>query len=375
MESEAVSERVRSLIDSMGATQDSFAALVGLDSTKLSKSLNGKRRFTSLELAQVAQAGNVTVDWLLTGQVEALAARVSPQSTGDLAPVIDEARRIAEARENLAFLGVRPELPPTPAVTSSLWIDQGNELAEFALQNLGLPNVSADTEDFASAIERVFAIDVRFTDTHGVCDGLALHATGARVLIVATSQKPTRHRFTMAHELCHLLCGDDQEELHVDRDIMASASKKGPSEVRANVFAASLLMPESILAERTPRKPTDDLWFHELVMDLMVSPSALSWRLFNLKLLTHEDRARLGGRSTVESAAALDKLKTYTMWLEGSESSRVPTALIEDVLQAYLDRKTTLQPLATLLQADIQKVRAAIEDASAEEEEQDAFVP
>ena len=57
-----VEERVRQLIKESDLTHTEFGARIGLEKTKLSKSLAGSRRFTSLELALVAEQGGVTVD-------------------------------------------------------------------------------------------------------------------------------------------------------------------------------------------------------------------------------------------------------------------------------------------------------------------------
>ena len=46
---------------------------IGLDDSKLSKSLGGIRRFSSLDLARIAEQCDVTVDWLVTGEEPALA--------------------------------------------------------------------------------------------------------------------------------------------------------------------------------------------------------------------------------------------------------------------------------------------------------------
>lgn len=60
-------QRVRRIIDAAGQTHRDFAARIGLEPTKLSKSLKGHRRFTPGELAAVAAAGGVSVDWLVHG--------------------------------------------------------------------------------------------------------------------------------------------------------------------------------------------------------------------------------------------------------------------------------------------------------------------
>ncbi|MGW1005989.1 TetR family transcriptional regulator C-terminal domain-containing protein [Streptomyces sp. NPDC002520] len=61
-------QRVRRVIDTVAVTQRAFAARIGLEPTKLSKSLQGNRRFTADELSAVAAAGGVSVDWLMHGR-------------------------------------------------------------------------------------------------------------------------------------------------------------------------------------------------------------------------------------------------------------------------------------------------------------------
>ncbi len=60
-------DRVRLLVKSSLTTQRDFARTVGLEPTKLSKSLNGLRRFTPSELATIATAADVSLVWLVDG--------------------------------------------------------------------------------------------------------------------------------------------------------------------------------------------------------------------------------------------------------------------------------------------------------------------
>lgn len=66
---------------------------VGLEPTKLSKSLHGKRRFTAAELAAVAAAGGVSLEWLLYGNGAGPEEPSPAEQTGAGSPVGDEARR------------------------------------------------------------------------------------------------------------------------------------------------------------------------------------------------------------------------------------------------------------------------------------------
>jgi hypothetical protein len=72
-----------------------------LDADKLSKSLTGVRRFTSYELALVAERGRTTVDWLLTGVAPeeiAVAARAQARSGDSGLEDLRTDRRCAHAR-------------------------------------------------------------------------------------------------------------------------------------------------------------------------------------------------------------------------------------------------------------------------------------
>jgi len=78
---EAARERVREVLQRYPGSQRAFGEEIGLDPTKLSKSLTGVRRFTAAELTRIAGIGSVTVNWLVNGSDEAYAGVVAPQRT------------------------------------------------------------------------------------------------------------------------------------------------------------------------------------------------------------------------------------------------------------------------------------------------------
>jgi Helix-turn-helix. len=99
-------QRIRQLIARSGRDQDEFATLIGLDAADLSKSLSGTRRFTSLDLARIAEAGGVTVDWLLgLDDTPTLASRHASAAVESAGKAIEEADRLTQLRADLAFLG------------------------------------------------------------------------------------------------------------------------------------------------------------------------------------------------------------------------------------------------------------------------------
>ncbi|WP_139004964.1 TetR/AcrR family transcriptional regulator [Arthrobacter crystallopoietes] len=73
-----VTERVRKSIKNSGMAQREVAHHIGLDETKLSKALNGTRRFHPQELTDLADITGVTVNWLLSGSDETHGPSVPP---------------------------------------------------------------------------------------------------------------------------------------------------------------------------------------------------------------------------------------------------------------------------------------------------------
>lgn len=77
-EHDELRERVRGLIRAMPVAQREFAAGIDLDETKLSKALNGTRRFSPHELMRIAEYSGVTVNWLLHGSDDAATVTAVP---------------------------------------------------------------------------------------------------------------------------------------------------------------------------------------------------------------------------------------------------------------------------------------------------------
>lgn len=104
-------------------------------------------------------------------------------------------------------------------------------------------------------VVRDFA-DVEHDDVPAGCDGLVISLHGPRprpLVILDRAQSPVRRRFTLAHELGHILlpwhlgstlaCNANQSLFDVEGDHVADAERE------ANRFAADLLVPPAWLAD------------------------------------------------------------------------------------------------------------------------------
>lgn len=380
--------RVRRVIEATGLTQGEFAQKVGLDAPKLSKSLSGTRRFSSLDYARIAEIGNVTVDYLLTGEETqfAVAARAAAGAGREVA--LEEAERLTElratatrlghpqpldgfvVRERQAHAAGRLDLPATAPdrfrryQLRDVAKNEGVTLAHRATAHLQHRGLSSADVDLASVIERAFGIDVAVTPLGLDFDGLAVSADGAAIILAAPVELFARQRFTMAHELGHILTADTQD-LHLDPDIDKARHSSDVTEVRANSFAAAFLIPEALVRQRVTRDFADEA-FKELAMDLAVSPQPLAIRLNSLNLIDDWAKNSWKSLSLAEAARGVGRGDEYATRTQAAMQSRAPGLLGRDLVDAYVEGKTTLRPAARLFDLPTDQLRASLDSMKAE---------
>ncbi|WP_035846571.1 helix-turn-helix domain-containing protein [Kitasatospora azatica] len=366
---ETVSDRVRAVIRAASRSQAAFAEQVGLAPDKLSKSLNGVRRFSSLDLALIAEATDVTVDWLLTGR-QATRPAVAARTTAVGAPYRDTieaiTQRFTAAYDVLSLLNRAPALPPLPRLSTDElgYVDQGAELARWALDQLARkgsgPVSEQQTDELVASWERAFGVDVAVTDLPPQLDGLAWQADGLRLILTRRTDNWTRQRFTLAHELGHILACDAQE-LVADSKV-APGRQPEPTEVRANVFAANFLLPADEL--RAAAGDLTENGFARLVTRFGVSPSALAARLNTLGLIDSVTRDTFRRRTTAECHIAVEMMDGYLRRVSLADRERFPLRLVRQLYRAYEEGETTLRPLAALLQEDVEELHDLLSPAN-----------
>jgi len=131
---------------------------------------------------------------------------------------------------------------------------------------------------------------VVFEQLQNEVSGVLVLKNGVTMIAVNALHHPNRQRFTLAHELAHLKLHPHNPTVYVD-DLMVhfrgGEFHRGPTpeEVEANTFAATLLMPESLLekdlAGRTIDASDDDA-VRALAQRYRVSQQALTIRLSDL---------------------------------------------------------------------------------------------
>jgi Zn-dependent peptidase ImmA (M78 family) len=160
------------------------------------------------------------------------------------------------------------------------------EQARALVEKLGLKAPPVPVEKLAKAL----GVKVEYNPFDDELSGMAFLRDGKPVIGVNANHHPNRQRFTIAHELGHILLHRsrldaavliDKNKNFIPRDAI-SAEGTDPVEVEANAFASELLMPvklvRQVLSEST-RDLHDDEYLIALAKRFRVSLAAFQFRL------------------------------------------------------------------------------------------------
>lgn len=131
---------------------------------------------------------------------------------------------------------------------------------------------------------------IEYRNFNNEISGLLIRKQKIVVIAVDEEQPKQRQRFTIAHELGHLVLHDGIEvrvDKHFRINLRSSASSKAEDveEIEANAFAAELLMPRDFLlrdAKKLKLDMEDEKQVSSLAERYDVSRQAMTFRLMNL---------------------------------------------------------------------------------------------
>lgn len=143
-------------------------------------------------------------------------------------------------------------------------------------------------------LARMVGAEVHLAPYQGELAGSAIRTPQGMIIGVNAGQPATRQRFTIAHEIGHLLLHPGRpllldEKLRVSRRDERSSMATDVEEMEANQFAAELLMPEVFVRRDVETSlPLDietEIFIAELARRYAVSPQAMTIRLTALGYL------------------------------------------------------------------------------------------
>lgn len=180
-------------------------------------------------------------------------------------------------------------------------------------------------------------------------DGLYLWEQHEPFIVVNKSSRPSRQRFTAAHEFGHheMHRFESDQLLLTDEDIFGSHDDAW--EIEANAFAAYFLAPDEGIRQRLGAVMGENIT-QDMVVELMgvfgLSYNAMTYRLVNAHLINHAQRAALMDNPMVEERmrrAGIDENANT------KPPTHLPRAHINAALRLYEDHVVTPDRLGELL--------------------------
>lgn len=168
------------------------------------------------------------------------------------------------------------------------------QIRKIANKVLGEAHIAAPPVD-VEAVARLLGVRVVYEELDDDMSGLLLITQKRPTIAVNAAHHENRQRFTIAHELGHLLLhATTDDDLFVDKKVFNRNTKASQGvyrqEIEANRFAAELLMPKKmiesiVLSDDDDIDLSDDLIVSQLARSFRVSEQALAIRLASLDLV------------------------------------------------------------------------------------------
>ncbi|MEU7674351.1 helix-turn-helix domain-containing protein [Micromonospora taraxaci] len=234
-----VGEQVRQTRLGAGLSQAELGAQLGLDRTMIAKIESGVRRVDALELVRLATALDVPIDHLLHRRPAVIShrAEVIAEDTDTDAARRSQRLEIALASwlrdvRQLLDIGTLTLISPVRYQGAVISDDDARAAARWLRDGRGIGTEPIDTlMEFCERSGQYVLI----SDLPG--EGASMVDGDLAVSVVSVEGDPGRRRATAAHELGHMVLGDEYSS-----DLAVHASR-ADRESLINAFAAELLLP------------------------------------------------------------------------------------------------------------------------------------
>jgi Zn-dependent peptidase ImmA (M78 family) len=147
------------------------------------------------------------------------------------------------------------------------------KVAAKLLKDAGILQAPVMIRDVAKFLQPKYNLSVLPCSIENV-DGFQVNDGEMNLIGYNREKHPNRIRFTVAHEIGHLVLGHTRQGRKKDIDL----ESKDPDEVAANAFAAELLMPSSWVSKDLDA----GMDVEKLAKKYIVSVDAMGWAVLGL---------------------------------------------------------------------------------------------
>jgi Zn-dependent peptidase ImmA (M78 family)/transcriptional regulator with XRE-family HTH domain len=289
MTTQLIGARIKALREDRRLSQDEVARIFGFkDRQTVSAIENGERRVSVEELLVAVEKLGAPLDYftnpfLLAGEGK-FSWRQSNVAISRLEAFERSAGRWIAAQKVLAPQVGKPvpSMRRTLRLTAKSSFEEAMAAGERFAVDFKLGAVPA--QRLAEAMERELGILVLMVDAIDGVSGAACRLPDLDAVLINRHEVPGRRNFDLAHELFHILTWEAMPPGHVEE---SSEQSKIRVEQLANNFASAVLMPAAVVDRFGP-------WNGDLVSRLnaaanalLVTATALKWRLVALERLTN----------------------------------------------------------------------------------------
>lgn len=402
IDQQELARRLRAAREASRLTQDDVAAYLGVSRSTIAQIELGNRAVTSLELDKLAYLYGRDIRAFLADEFrpeDVLVAlfRRQPDMAGNTQVLSAVRHSLAAGREITSLerlLGVDVALTALPAyplrAPRTKWeaIQQAERVAAEERRRLGLGD--APLPSVAELLEGQGVRTAKAALPDDV-SGLTVADSDVGVLVVVNeAHAPSRQRFSLAHEYCHVLLDRDEKGT-----ISRTSQRDTLPEVRANAFAAAFLMPpmgvigflqglakgkpsrlkaevfdeeEVLVAQARPAPGTQDIQLYDVVLlahHFGVSRISALFRLKSLKLLDEPEFADLQSQEQAGRGRQIAQMLGLAEPQEDGDGIRA--RIVALALEAYRREEITrrkLEELAGLAGLDAAAVEALLGEAA-----------
>lgn len=402
IDQQELARRLRAAREASRLTQDEVAAYLGVSRSTIAQIELGNRAVTSLELDKLAYLYGRDIRAFLADEFrpeDVLVAlfRRQPDMAGNTQVLTAVRHSLAAGREITSLerlLGVDVALTALPAyplrAPRTKWeaIQQAERVAAEERRRLGLGD--APLPSVAELLEGQGVRTAKAALPDDV-SGLTVADSDVGVLVVVNeAHAPSRQRFSLAHEYCHVLLDRDEKGT-----ISRTSQRDTLPEVRANAFAAAFLMPpmgvigflqglakgkpsrlkaevfdeeEVLVAQARPAPGTQDIQLYDVVLlahHFGVSRISALFRLKSLKLLDEPEFADLQSQEQAGRGRQIAQMLGLAEPQEDGDGIRA--RIVALALEAYRREEITrrkLEELAALAGLDAAAVEALLREAA-----------
>lgn len=367
----AVGSRVRAARERAGLSQRDLELRAAISQPTLHRVETGKRTSVTLtDLDRLARALGVGLDELLYGSAVVdrvlAAARTSECADDALGSALAQGIELLKLDDRLDTVVPRLQQEfgyrkPTVSADGSAQ-ERGQATAEQVRDALGLGN--GPIADLVEVIEQLTGADVGTlplpSGVSGICATDPERNTS--VVLVNSNDVAERQRFTLAHELGHLLFGD---KTHVD----AVDGERSSQEILCDEFARHLLIPQGGVRARlehvvdvvgTPR--IDERTMALLARHFGASPEATRIQLDRMGLL-HSDLKEAGLPTGRRWAYRYGWGPQFDSDQAAAGQPRVPRRILDRAIEAYREGKLGIRALAKLQDRSVAQTEQALAEA------------